>query len=272
MPNSCPKNTTEVLKNYYDKYWESKIPFDKPYTDPHSPLYVDKRLRLAQEYTSIRKLSQGVVLDLGCGPRVYLGKFHGDNLNIGIDISFRVLSGIKNYSSQVRLINAAAENIPLKDFSADIIFCMHIMEHVVDEQAVLAEMKRVLKPNGCILFQIPNGYSAFYCPKRITRIFLAKISGKKYSEGETLYDCIGKEAHLRRYSLKKILRLLRENGFRVKKARGIFIDNAGRFPQAFDALIRNKVVFSLFSLLSALFPTLGAEFTVLVQTKHENNS
>src|SRR3989338_9167365 len=193
MPNFCPKNTTEALKNYYDKYWESKFSSDKPYIDPHSPFYVDKRLHLAQEYTRIRKLSRGIVLDLGCGPSVYLGKFHGDNLNIGIDISLRVLSGIRNYSSKARLINAAAESIPLRNLSTDIIFCMHIMEHVVNEQTVLAEMKRVLKPTGCILFQIPNGYSAFYCPKRITRIFLAKISGRKYSEGKTLYDCIGKE-------------------------------------------------------------------------------
>ncbi len=45
--------------------------------------------------------------------------------------------------------------LPFEDESFDIVLCMVVMEHLEDPQSAIAEMKRVLKPNGKILVSVP---------------------------------------------------------------------------------------------------------------------
>lgn len=45
--------------------------------------------------------------------------------------------------------------IPFEDDSFDVIFCNHVLEHVRDDIKALSEMKRVLKPGGWAILQIP---------------------------------------------------------------------------------------------------------------------
>ncbi|WP_420577409.1 class I SAM-dependent methyltransferase [Ekhidna sp.] len=49
-------------------------------------------------------------------------------------------------------------DIPFEDNSIDIIFCNHVLEHVDDDRKALSEMKRVLKPGGWAILQVPFFY------------------------------------------------------------------------------------------------------------------
>ena len=50
-------------------------------------------------------------------------------------------------------------NIPFNDNSFDVIMCNHVLEHVKDDNKVMKEFFRVMKPGGWGIFQVPIDYS-----------------------------------------------------------------------------------------------------------------
>ena len=38
----------------------------------------------------------------------------------------------------------------------DIILCNHVLEHIIDTDKAVKELKRILKPNGILIFNVPN--------------------------------------------------------------------------------------------------------------------
>ncbi|MDE0802707.1 MAG: class I SAM-dependent methyltransferase [Acidimicrobiales bacterium] len=47
--------------------------------------------------------------------------------------------------------------LPLPDRSIDLIVCCHVLEHIRDDGAAIAELGRVLTPNGVAIIQFPTG-------------------------------------------------------------------------------------------------------------------
>ncbi|WP_117883941.1 class I SAM-dependent methyltransferase [Aureibaculum luteum] len=50
-------------------------------------------------------------------------------------------------------------DLPFEDDSFDMIFCNHVLEHIIDDKKAMQELYRVLKPGGTGIFQIPQDYS-----------------------------------------------------------------------------------------------------------------
>ena len=46
-------------------------------------------------------------------------------------------------------------HLPLTDQFADIVHCSHVLEHVPNDRAAMAELVRVLRPDGWGLIQVP---------------------------------------------------------------------------------------------------------------------
>lgn len=53
-------------------------------------------------------------------------------------------------------VKADILNLPFNDNSFDVIFCNHVLEHIVDDNKAMQELFRVLKPNGMGIFQVPQ--------------------------------------------------------------------------------------------------------------------
>ena len=51
-----------------------------------------------------------------------------------------------------------SDQIPFSDASFDLVICHHGMEHIPAVEKTLAEIGRVLKPDGRLVVSIPNGY------------------------------------------------------------------------------------------------------------------
>lgn len=97
-------------------------------------------------------------LDLGCGRRNLkpeIQQIYGTNtLFIGIDHYLHPKEG--NQPQRLPDIVAQAENLPVENESIGTVFCMELLEHVPDEQRVLSEISRVIRPGGYLLLSFPG--------------------------------------------------------------------------------------------------------------------
>lgn len=56
----------------------------------------------------------------------------------------------------VAVVSGDVESLPLEESSVDFVLLSHVLEHVSDPAVVLDEVKRVVRPGGCVLIAVPN--------------------------------------------------------------------------------------------------------------------
>jgi ubiquinone/menaquinone biosynthesis C-methylase UbiE len=59
---------------------------------------------------------------------------------------------------KVRLLKGQLHDLDLPDRSFDKIVCSEVLEHTVDPEQVLAEIRRLLHPDGRVVITLPNDY------------------------------------------------------------------------------------------------------------------
>lgn len=98
------------------------------------------------------------IVDVGCSGGIIAAEL--DQLGadvIGLDIDVEGIEKAKaRYGHRVQFFCADSEKMPLDDDSADVVICNHVYEHVVDPEALFAEMSRVCKPNGIMYLGLGN--------------------------------------------------------------------------------------------------------------------
>jgi SAM-dependent methyltransferase len=99
------------------------------------------------------------VTDVGCGPGFLLERlrlwFPKANLT-GIDSSQLLLSTMASQCDGVRALVGDACSIPLEDGSQDVLFCLHVVEHLPAPCLFFSEARRVLRPGGLLIVATPN--------------------------------------------------------------------------------------------------------------------
>ncbi len=94
--------------------------------------------------------ADAVLVDLGCGgglmaPYVArLGYRH-----VGVDLGVRALELAREHG--VLPVRASALAVPLADGCADVVLACEVLEHVEDDEAVVAECARLLRPGGTLV-------------------------------------------------------------------------------------------------------------------------
>ncbi len=99
-----------------------------------------------------------LILDVATGtgrlPLAMIRHTHFRGHVIGADLSRRMLDqASRKFTSEhpVSLIVAPAEYLPFADDTFDVVTCLEALEFMVNPRSVLAELVRVLKPNGLLL-------------------------------------------------------------------------------------------------------------------------
>jgi len=109
--------------------------------------------RIVQRYRGFESLHR--VLDFGCGQGIETAYLHrltgaqvfGIDVNQEFDLWARSIAGLINYDG---------EHVPFPDDFFDVVYSFHVLEHVGELSKVLAEVRRVLKPEGVAYFGVPN--------------------------------------------------------------------------------------------------------------------
>jgi ubiquinone/menaquinone biosynthesis C-methylase UbiE len=95
------------------------------------------------------------VLDLGCGRGGVVELFWRDvKLAAGLDPDVPSLA--EHRAPGMPVIRGRGEHIPFADESFDLIVCLWVLEHLERPEAVLREVRRVLRPRGHLVFLTPN--------------------------------------------------------------------------------------------------------------------
>lgn len=99
------------------------------------------------------------LLDVACGEAV-LPRFARQEFGIdawGVDLSHAALR-IGHSEGAGPLCVASGEQLPFAKASFDYVTCIGSLEHFEDMQAGIAEIRRLLKPNGIACILLPNTY------------------------------------------------------------------------------------------------------------------
>jgi 2-polyprenyl-3-methyl-5-hydroxy-6-metoxy-1,4-benzoquinol methylase len=142
-----------------------------------------------------RRRSGLCVVDVGCGSGTILGLLKKRGFRpVGVDFSEEA-ARVAETQNGVRVFVGSLEQAGFSGESFDIVTLFHVMEHVANPRAVLAEVARILKPDGAVILQVPNIDSWQF------RAFGAKWYGLDIPR------------HVIDYSKAALLRLLDESGF-----------------------------------------------------------
>jgi len=155
--------------------------------------YVEQVLRRELAKRGTQKAER--VLDLGCGDGTnlrWLAPF-AERL-YGSDYNLARLARAQARSTGATLFLADLLNYPAFDNSFDVIFFNHVIEHIPDDGAALATVKRILKPGGLLILGAPNEGSWWWqlAYRRAPDILAATDHVHFYTAetiGEKMRDC-----------------------------------------------------------------------------------
>jgi 2-polyprenyl-3-methyl-5-hydroxy-6-metoxy-1,4-benzoquinol methylase len=146
------------------------------------------------------------VLDVGCGYGV-LGKYlkaQGVANVCGIEVVPAAAAEAEKVLDTVVSGNVETMDLPFTAGQFDCIVCADVLEHLVDPWRMLTRLKRLLKPDGCIVASIPNiGYH---------RVIRGLLKGQwRYAKSGVL-----DQTHLRFFTLEGIQSMFADNEMRIE--------------------------------------------------------
>lgn len=117
-----------------------------------------KMVAVVQHFRGVQDLSGLRVVDCGCSGGIIADELHAAGATvIGLDIDVPgVRAARARFGASASFVCADAERIPLATGSADVVICNHIYEHVVDPDRLLAELRRVVRPDGVLYLGLAN--------------------------------------------------------------------------------------------------------------------
>lgn len=174
----------------------------------------------------------GKVLDVGCGNRIYESFVLADDY-IGIDVKD------SGHDQTGKLVDRFFDgvNIPYDQGQFDLVLCTEVLEHALEPDMLLREIKRVLKPEGFILLTVPSmwgehevpydfrRYTSYGVTKLIEDAGLSLVSLEKESKGLEAYIKLGL-SEINNSSSSKIVKKISKVWLRITQLifRGIKLD------------------------------------------------
>lgn len=109
----------------------------------------------------LSQITYSNVIDVGCGDGGLLEIVKNESNYTGVDISPTQLKAFKhmlkeNQRTHVNLIRSDITKLPFPNHKFDLAFACDVLEHVLEPEKVLEEIRRIVKVDGHIIFSIPN--------------------------------------------------------------------------------------------------------------------
>lgn len=156
------------------------------------------------------------IIDLGCGTGYYLFLLSnlGIKLNLtGFDYNSKAINEAKDLLNvkKMKFFTGDLHNIPFENKSFDKAVMSEVLEHVGNDQKVLKEVYRILKPNGVLVISVPSiNYPFLWDPiNYILQHFFSTHIKTGFFSG--LWS-----GHLRLYSLSELRKKIKKADFTIE--------------------------------------------------------
>ena len=205
-----PIPTPEDDKKFYDKDLQNKNIKYYGNIEDHRKKSIDDSIRRLE---LIRKTTpkKSKVLEIGSGHGFFVESAHKGSFDItGIEISEEKRAMAKKVTSAEILdidINFQTPNLE----NLDLVVMFHVLEHIVDPISFLKKIKKLLKPKGKLIVEVPNcddfqlglniSYKNFYWQRAHIHYFTPKILRKVFNAAGFKTEITG----VQRYSIENML-------------------------------------------------------------------
>jgi ubiquinone/menaquinone biosynthesis C-methylase UbiE len=149
-------------------------------------------------------------LDAGCGDGRYLAALAEElpERRAGFDLSERILETARQrVAADFRQGNLEA--IPFADDEFDVVLCSQVIEHVLDADAAVAELARVLRPNGILIISTDNARNYVTRTINAPRTAAVRVLGLRGARGRIESPAVA-------YTHRAFRALLERGGFAVE--------------------------------------------------------
>ncbi len=212
--NNCTVRFTQNVpeKNEIEKYYKSENYIS--HSDTKKGFvnsiyhYIRKRTLISKKNLVQKntKLSNGKLLDIGAGTGAFLHKMHQSGWEIlGLEPDETARENAKSLYGLNLQNSEDLFNMPAQTFDA--ITMWHVLEHVHDLHEYMVQLKRLLKPKGCLFIAVPN-YTCY--------------DANVYNNYWAAYDV---PRHLYHFSPASITQLLLKHGLQLKKIKPMWYDS-----------------------------------------------
>lgn len=178
------------------------------------------------------------VLDIACY-NGYIGEKIKNNNNVvfGVDASKEAVKksiqrGIIAQTSDIE------KGLPYKEHSFDLVFAGEIIEHIVDTDFFMDEIKRVLKQNGELVITTPNVAS-------LDRRLMLLFNVNPFFPASFNYPANTQAGHVRFFNNKLLSDFLKYNGFKIVSTESDVWSFPGAFYSRFLARFLPSLGFSI---------------------------
>ena len=177
------------------------------------PWFIQLRTIIRESFESVGVRPEWHVLDVGCGTGGTMKSLAGTCRFTGLDAS-PLAAEMAERISGAKVVVADATRMPFADQTFDAVIASHILEHIDDDGAAVAGIRRVLKPGGPLVVLVPCHQFMYNHHDRALH-------------------------HVRRYSRRDFIELLEQNGFTPQK---IIWTNPIMYPPAAAARIVSRIL------------------------------
>jgi len=184
----------------------------------------------------------GNVLDIGCSTGDISSFLVAKRIKVfGLDFVFDKLLKARRKRLDI-IMGDISKGLPIKNDTLDCVLAGEIIEHVIDTDYFLDEIRRILKKNGSLVISTPNLANLENRLRLLIGRYPIFVDYKS-----------GGDNHVRVYTGRALIRQLKERGYKIEKYTGSFVP-----PLSYSHLRETTSrLMTVLGMLGFLFPSLA---------------
>lgn len=149
---SLEKIDNSIYENYGDKWYST-------YEDPVALLRASSEAKTPWIIERIKSINGESILDVGCGGGFLSNALAKEKFTVtAVDLSPASIEIARAHDQTQTVCYQVADayHLPFADNAFDVVTALDFLEHVEDPKKIIAEISRVLKPDGIFIFHTFN--------------------------------------------------------------------------------------------------------------------